>query len=140
MIEIRFSDSDYGGEIELSGLPKDLIDIQQSIRNLIQNKNQQVCVVKATIVDPSPYDVCLSSLSIRKNNCFIKVSVSANSLQIEGESEKLEIFADWFEFDDNTWSGYHLHFDYYGNESWVEANSSSLVISVRNLLKRPDTA
>lgn len=132
MIEIRFSDSPHGGEIELSGLPKDLRNVQQSILNLVQNKNQQFCAIEAAMVDPSPYKVCLNSLHIHKCDGFIRVWVSENSLQIEGESEKLEIFATWFEFDDDTVSGYHHHFDYYGNEWWVDANSSPLVISARD--------
>ena len=139
MIEIRFSDSSNGGEIDLSGLPTDLRDIRQSILNLIQDKDQQVCVVKAAIVDPSPYKVCLSFVSICKGDNPIKITVSKNSLQIEGESKNLETFAGWLEFDDDTWAGYHHHFDYFGNEEWVDVNSSSLVISVRNSVKRGDT-
>ncbi|MBW4488991.1 MAG: hypothetical protein KME12_14480 [Trichocoleus desertorum ATA4-8-CV12] len=140
MIEIRFGDSPHGIEIELSGLPKDLRNVQQSILNLVRNKSQQFYVIKAAIVDPFPYKVCLSSLHIYKNDSFVRVWVSENSLQIEGDSEKLEIFAAWFEFDDGNVEGYHHHFDYYGNEWWVNANSNPLVISVRDPVQCPDTA
>ncbi len=126
-------------EIELAGLPKDLRDVQQLILNLIQNEDAQVCAVRAAAIDPSPYDGCLDSLSIRKGNSSIKVSVSANSLQIEGEPKKLEIFADWFNFSDDTRSGYHVHFDYFENEKLVDANSNSLVIAVRSSVKYLDT-
>ncbi|NEO94461.1 MAG: hypothetical protein F6K56_31435 [Moorea sp. SIO3G5] len=125
MIKIRLS---HSPPIEVSGLPKDLRNVQQSIVNLIQNKNQQFCVIEAKMLDPYPYDVCLSSLYIYKSESFIRVWVSENSLHIEGESENLEILATWFEFDDDTKYGYHHHFGYFGNQSWVDANSSSLII------------
>lgn len=132
MIEIRFSKNSHGEEIDLSGLPKDLRGIKQSIFDLLQHKNQQVCIIKAKIVKPSPDEVCLSSLSIIKTNSSIKISVSGNCLHIEGDAEKLEIFSSWFEFDDDTRSGYHQHFEHFGNEEWVDSTSSSLVISVKN--------
>lgn len=131
MIEIRCSGNSYNREIDLSGSPKELRDVQQSIFNFIQDKTQQVCVIEAATVNPSPYDICLSSLSIRKSDSFIKVSISANSLQIEGEPKKLEAFADWFNFDNNLLD-FHCHLDYDGNEWLVDAKSSSLIISIRS--------
>jgi hypothetical protein len=134
MIEIRCSDGNEG--IDLSGSPAELRDIQQLIVELVKSEQQEVCVMQAAMVDPSPYDYCVSSLLIRKTKTPIKISVIGESLQVEGDIKKLNIFADWFDFDDSTWSGYHCHFDNLGNEDWVDVSSQNLVISVRNSIKR----
>jgi hypothetical protein len=136
MIEIRFSDGTYGKEVDLSGLPAELRKIEQLIIELVESEQEEVCIIQAGRADPSPYDYCLSSLLIRKTATLIKVSVIGESLQVEGEMEKLRIFADWFSFEDDTWSGYHRHFDSLGNEKWVDVRSQELVISVRNSIKR----
>jgi hypothetical protein len=136
MIEIRYSDKPHGKEIDLSGLPVDLRKIQQLIIGLLKSEQKEACSIQARVVDPSPYDRCLSSLLIRKTETLIKVSVLGESLQVEGDIEKLRIFADWFSFEDSTWSGYHCHFDHLDNEDWVDASSQELVISVRNSVRR----
>ncbi|MEH1933128.1 MAG: hypothetical protein V7L14_05265 [Nostoc sp.] len=130
MIHIRFSDNHYGGEIDLSGTPGDLRSIRQSIIELLQAEDVQVCI-PANEVDPAPYDSCLNSFLIRKSDCSLKVMVAGSSLKIEGTPEKLEVFADWFNFDNSTESGYHQHFDYYEGNEWVDPGSVSLVISVQ---------
>ncbi|MEH2106268.1 Imm32 family immunity protein [Nostoc sp.] len=130
MIHIRFSDNHYGGEIDLSGTPGDLRSIGQSILELLQVQDVQV-YIPANEVDPAPYDSCLNSLLIRKSDYFIKVMVAGSSLKIEGTPEKLEVFADWFNFDNSTESGYHHHFDYYEGNEWLDPTSVSLVISVQ---------
>lgn len=132
MIEIRFSNGSGGGEIDFSGTPKELRNVRQSILNFIQNKAQQVCVIEAATINPSPYDICLSALSICKSSSSIKVSVFANSLQIDGEPKKLETFADLFNFEDDTSSNYHSHFEHHENNELINANSISLIISVRS--------
>jgi hypothetical protein len=137
MIQILCSALSHGEEIAIRGTPKDLRKVQRSILDLLQNGKLQDCVIKAKMVDASPYDRCLSSLLIRKTDSSIKVSVSDKSLQVEGNAEKLEVFSSWFDFDDDAWSGYHCHFDYVGNEDWVDSASSALVISVGNSVRSP---
>ncbi|MEH2192937.1 MAG: hypothetical protein V7K98_09875 [Nostoc sp.] len=130
MIHIRFSDNNYGGEIDLSGTPGDLRSIRQSIIKLLQAQDVQVCI-PANEVKPAPYDSCLNSLVIRKSDCSVKVMVAGSSLKIEGTPEKLKVFADWFNFGDSTESGYHNHFDYYEGNEWVDPASVSLIISCK---------
>jgi hypothetical protein len=55
----------------------------------------------------------------------------ANQLEIEGSPEKLEVFADWFDFKAET-SHYHCHFEYYPGDTCVAPDSLPLVISVRS--------
>ncbi|MEH2235251.1 Imm32 family immunity protein [Nostoc sp.] len=130
MIHIRFSNNHYGGEIDLSGTPGDLRNIGQSILELFEAQDVQVCI-PANEVDPAPYDSCLNLLLIRKSDCPVKVMVAGSSLKIEGTPEKLKVFADWFNFGDSTESGYHNHFDYYEGNEWVDPASVSLIISVQ---------
>ncbi|MFW9263635.1 hypothetical protein [Nostoc sp. CALU 546] len=130
MIYIRFSNNSYGGEIDLSGTSTDLKSIRQSILELLQSQDVQICI-PANEVDPAPYDSCLNSLLIRKSDCSLKVMVSASSLRIEGTAEKLKVFAGWFDFNDSTESGYHNHFNYYEGNEWVDPASVPLVISVQ---------
>ncbi|BAZ51805.1 hypothetical protein JMG10_38835 [Nostoc ellipsosporum NOK] len=130
MIHIRFSNNSYGSEINLSGTPADLRSIRQSILELLQSQDVQICIL-ANEVDPAPYDSCLNSLLICKSDCSLKVMLSASSLKIEGTLEKLKVFAGWFDFSDSTESGYHNHFDYYEGNEWVDPASVPLVISVQ---------
>ena len=123
-------------EVSLSGLPQALRGIKQSILDLIKSEGQQACIIQCKVVDPSPYEVCLTSLSIIKTDNSIKVSICGDSLKIEGDIEKLETFANWFDFDDDTWSGYHVHFDSLGCEQWVNVASIPLIISVQNSVER----
>jgi hypothetical protein len=135
IIGIRFSGTANSGELGLSGSPRVLRSVSESILNFIQNKDQIIHVIEASIVDPNPYDICLKSLSICKSNTLIKISVLANSLYIHGSLENLDILASSFEFDDDTWSGYHHHVDLW---DWIDPTSISLVISVENSIKCPE--
>jgi hypothetical protein len=126
MIQICYSD----GELEISGSPQALRQVSQSMLDLIHDQIQLSALIKAETIDPSPYEFCLSQLSIVKTTGLIKLSVAANTLQIEGAPERLEGFANWFDFDDNTHSGYHCHFD---NTERVDLDSISLVIAVTDI-------
>ncbi len=129
MIQIRFSD----GELEISGSPQVLRQVSQSMLNLIYDQAQLSVSLEAETINPAPYAFCLRQLSIVKTTGLIKLSVTENVLQIEGAPERLEAFANWFDFDDNTHSGYHCHFEYLGLEKDpVDPDSIPLVIAVRN--------
>lgn len=130
MITIQFSDSPRGGELGIYGVPKDLCVVQQSILALLRSQEQQSCVVEAEMVDPYPYSTCLDTLQIQKSNGLIRVWISRKSLHIAGKPENLEILASWFEFDEDSKPGYHHHFDYLGNEWWIDTDSIPLVIGV----------
>jgi hypothetical protein len=128
MIQIRFSDR----ELEISGSPQELRQVSQSILDLIHDRARLMVQIDAETIAPIPYAFCLSQLSIVKTAGLIKLSVAANILQIEGAPERLEAFAKWFDFDDNTHSCYHRHFDHFDNTERVDPGSISLVIAVRH--------
>jgi hypothetical protein len=121
-------------ELDISGSTHALRSVNESILNLIQDKDRIICVVEGAKIDPTPYDVCLNSLSICKSNTLIKILVFANSMYIHGSLKNLDILASSFEFDDTTWSGYHHHVDLW---DWIDPTSISLVISVKNSIERP---
>jgi hypothetical protein len=138
IIEISFSGTHNNGELDLSGSPKALQYVGQLILNLINDRYQVICVVEAAIFDPSPYNVCLKSLSICKSNTLIKILVLANSLYIQGSQDMLAIFASWFLDFDDTWCGHHRHINYYEGNEWIDPRSIPLVISVKNAIDRLD--
>jgi hypothetical protein len=133
-VEIRFS---HQGELDISGSTPALRQISQAMLDLVNDKERSNCIIKGATIDPYPYKSCLSAVSISKSDTLTKVSVVGDYLQIEGDSESLENFATWFDFDDDTWSGYHCHFDYWEGNSHVYPDSMSLVIAVKNSIERP---
>jgi hypothetical protein len=133
-IEIIFSGTNHAGELDISGSLQALRGVRNSILNFIHDKDQIICVIEAAIVDPTPYDICLNSLSICKSNTLTKISVIANSLYFHGSSDNLAILANSFEFDD-TWSGCHYHLDCW---DWIDPAAIPLVIAVKNSIKRPE--
>jgi hypothetical protein len=133
-VEIRFSNQ---GELDISGSTPALRQIGQAMLDLVNNKERENCIIEGAIVDAQPYDGCLSAVSIIKSDTLTKVSVVEDYLQIEGDSKSLKGFASWFDFPDDTWSGYHHHFDYWDGNEWVDPDSMSLVIAVKNSIERP---
>jgi len=129
MIDIRWHKET--NEIDLEGTSQDLQFIRQSILNLIQADETQIIISAADDFDPAPYSDCLSFLVIRKSKGSTKVAVVTNRLEIEGDSERLEAFAGWFDFEADV-SHYHCHFEYYPGDTWVDPDSLPLVISVRS--------
>jgi glycerate kinase len=129
MIEIRWHKET--NEIDLGGTPQDLQYVRQSILSLIQADETQISISVAADFNPALYSGRLSSLIIRKSKGATKVSIVTNQLEIEGNSEKLEAFADWFDFEADV-SHYHYHFEYYPGDTWVDPDSLPLVISVRS--------
>jgi hypothetical protein len=138
IIEIGFSGTQNSGQIDLSGSPKALQFIGKSIINLVHDREKLICVVEAAIFNPTPYDICLKSLSICKSNTLIKILVLANSLYIQGSQDTLAIFASWLLDFDDTWCGHHRHIDYYEGNEWIDPRSIPLVISVKNSIARLD--
>jgi hypothetical protein len=132
IIEISFSGTQNSGQLDVAGSPKALRYVSESIFNLVHDKDRIICVVKAAIFDPTPYDIYLKYLSICKSNTLIKCSVFDNCLYIQGSNDKLTVLANWFYFDDDTPSGYHQHVDYYDENEWIEPVSIPLVISVKD--------
>lgn len=54
IIEISFSCNQNSGELDLSGSPKALQYVCESILNLIHDENRVICVIETAIFDPTP--------------------------------------------------------------------------------------
>jgi hypothetical protein len=122
-IQIRYSN----GEADISGTPESLRQVNQFIMDFIESKRSED-IIATLNVDPAPYDRCLNFLSIRRDSGAVKVSVADDRLEITGDLSKLETFADWFDFSDDTSHGYHHHHDGWCGEEWVHPKSMPLVI------------
>ena len=130
MIEIRWSKET--NEIELGGTLQDLQYIRQSILHLIhQTDRTQIIISTAIDFDPSPYSSRLSFLVIDKSENFIRVQIAADYLEVRGNPKKLEVFADWFDFESNL-SQDHRHFEYYPGNELISPDSLPCVISVQS--------
>jgi hypothetical protein len=52
-------------------------------------------------------------------------------LKIKGSKENLEIFAAWFESDENTPSNYHSHYEYFEGNEYIDSESMPLIIRIK---------
>jgi hypothetical protein len=127
MIEIRWSGAT--NEIELRGTPEDLQYVRRSILQLLQTDEVQAIIPAAIDFDPYPYSGKLNSLVIYKSESSTIVTMVANYLEVKGNYNHLESFADWFDFEANQ-SHYHCHFEYYPDNEWIHPDSRPLIISV----------
>ena len=104
-----------------------LRQVNQFMLNFIKSDREEA-IIATLDVDPAPYDRCLNFLSIRRDSGAVKVSVVDDRLEITGDSSRIETFADWFNFSDDTSHGYHHHHDGWCGEEWVHSQSMPLVI------------
>jgi hypothetical protein len=129
MIEIRWDEET--NEIEMTGTPQELQLICRSILHLTQTNETQITIPTAIDFDPAPYSSCLNSITICKSEDLIKVAIKTDRLEIHGSPKNLEIFADWFNCEDDT-AHYHCHFEYYPGNDLIHPDSLPLVISARS--------
>lgn len=122
-------------EVSLSGLPAELRDVALRIREVAHGGTPSVHFVADADADPAPYDQCLHGLIVHRGDGPTKVSVTAEGwLEAVGDTERLESFASYFDFADDTPPGYHVHHDPVWGEEWVAADSADLVIEARKTL------
>jgi hypothetical protein len=129
MIEIRWDKET--NEIEMAGTLQDLQHVCRSILHLTQTNETQITIPAAINFDPAPYSNCLNFIAISKNEDLIKVAVAIDRLEIHGSPKNLEVFADWFNCEDDA-AHYHCHFEYYPGNDLIHPDSLPLVISVRS--------
>jgi hypothetical protein len=129
MIEIRWDEET--DEIEIAGTTQELQHVYRSILHLAQTNGNQITIPAAIDFDPAPYSSCLNSITIRKSEDLIKVLIAIDHLKMHGSPKNLEIFAGWFNCEDDT-AHYHCHFEYYPGNDLVHPDSLPLVISARS--------
>jgi hypothetical protein len=129
MIEIR--QDEETNEIEMTGTPQELQLICHSVLHLAQTNEVQITIPTAIDFDPAPYSSCLNFATIYKSEDLIKVTINLDHLEIHGSPKNLEIFAGWFNCEDET-AHYHCHFEYYPGNDLIHPDSLPLVISARS--------
>ncbi|MEH2204661.1 MAG: hypothetical protein V7K53_11355 [Nostoc sp.] len=126
MIQIRYSPY----EIYITGTPEELRSVRHKILNLLQGDEVRTDIVADANFAPVPYHHRLDCLSIYQTRGAVKLSVSANFLNVEGEASKLAILAECFNFLDSSRRGSHSHIEYYEGHEWIASDSIPCVIGV----------
>ncbi|MEH2073753.1 MAG: hypothetical protein V7K57_05090 [Nostoc sp.] len=126
MIQIRHGRD----EIYITGTPEELRSVRHQILNLLQGHEIQANIVADDNFDPVPYHRRLDYLSICQTRGAVKLSVSANFLNVEGEASKLAVLAECFNFLDDSRRGSHSHIEYYEGHEWIASDSIPCVIGV----------
>lgn len=128
MLEIRFSEPN---ELELSGTVDELQTVRNATLELAQTTASEITFDCDASINPKPYNLALSKLIIRKSQLPTNVSLENDELCVEGSPQSLKAFASFLDFDANSNSGRHSHFEYYEGNQWISPNSTPLVISVK---------
>jgi DUF1680 family protein len=128
MIEIRYSPPD---ELDLSGTVDELQQLKNAIHHLLLSDETIYVAAAATQIDPHPYQTALAQFEIVKGRGSIHASViDTKKLQITGSPKSLEVFATYFDFDQESLGGAHNHFEYFAGNDWIDSDSLPLVIGV----------
>jgi len=131
VLEIRYSALDG---IEVSGTAAELEAVRQRISALAREGGAQIAFEAGHAFNPAPYEKALKRMVVATVRSPVRVSLAGEEeVRVEGESESLEAFASYFDFEPDAAAGTHSHFEYYEAEGgrWVAPDSLPLVISVR---------
>lgn len=127
MIVILYSSPN---ELEISGTTSDLRAIRDVMIALGSGNGTGACIVADAAANPQPYGQAIGSLTLNVTGGPIRISVSQRGMEVEGSRESFEVFASFFDFDDQAKPGTHYHHDFLGNESYVHPESVPLVVAV----------
>lgn len=134
MIEIRYSAKreKISDETDISGSQEDFELLRQTVLIFLEGDAEKIAVEVNKNADPERWDLILEGLEIDQRGGAVKISVSENKiLKIKGSKNNLNIFAAWLEFDEDTISGYHAHYEYYEGNEFIDSGSIPLVIRLR---------
>jgi hypothetical protein len=130
MIRIRYA---YTKEADISGAAHELRNVRQLLLHFIQSSEQSFTIQTDTAYNPEPYDLVIEKLIVVKSDHFISVEFDTKekSVAISAAPYFLNLFAEYFDFSEETFQGYHAHFEYYEDHPFIAENSVPLVISVQ---------
>jgi hypothetical protein len=129
MIEIRYAEREG---IEICGTCDDIQRVKQQIQAFLHTDTDTLLIEALSNADPSPYDLIIAKLLVKKGQGPTKVSLEQHSvLEVSGGLDNLEAFVSFFEFDIEAASGEHRHYEYYEGNQWIDKNSESVVIAVK---------
>jgi hypothetical protein len=130
MIEIRYSENQTLSDI--CGSWKDFAIFRQLLLHFLDGSKEIITIETNRNANSDGWDFVLENLEINQKGESVCISVSENrNLKIKGSKQNLRIFADWFESDENTISGYHSHYEYFDGNEYVDSKSIPLIIRNR---------
>ena len=115
-------------ELDVSGSPAELRIIANALSYVVAGASLRFEAEMG--IDPSPYDKLLAAFEVRATGGLVRVSVAGGSLIATGSPEALNVFASFFNFNDDTPRGYHVHHEWHTESDPIEVDSRPLVISV----------
>jgi hypothetical protein len=127
MLRIQFSSREG---CAITARPSGLRAVAETISRLASAGHGSHSFPGDVSASPEPYERNLARLTIRVTNGPVCATVDGDNLTIEAGPEFLVPFASFFDFVDETPSGYHCHHDYWEGSSDVSPNSTPLVIGV----------
>ncbi len=123
---MRLSASKF--ELEFSGTPGELRSFGGRIAELSAGESVEISLEGDG--DPSPYDKYLLAACVMVTNGLLLISVESDRLVVDGSPDALSQFAGFFDFPDDTVTGYHVHHEPAEWQPLIHQNSMPLVISV----------
>lgn len=134
MIEIRYSTKNKKANemVDMSGCWKDYENLRRDILKFLGSDNESILIDVDKNADAKGWNFVLENLKVEQNGESVKVSVIENRiLKINGSKENLDIFAAWLEFEENTASGYHSHYEYFEGNEYINSESIPLIIGIK---------
>ena len=127
MFCIRFTKQE-GCDITAS--PRELRLVGETITRLASFGGGSHSFSAEVSVSPKPYDQLLSFLTINVTTGPVCARVELDTLSISAGPEFLIPFASFFNFDDETPSGHHVHHEYWEGNTYITPNSTPMVIGI----------
>lgn len=130
---IRITTDSIGTEVDLSGSVIDLNNIGMAIGDWAQSDSQLLEMDVDIDFDPAPAEAILRKFVLSRSSGPIRLDVQGTALQASGATDSFAIFAQWFQFDQTTRDGYHVHFDNIWGNDFIDPATVPLVIRCRTI-------
>ena len=97
---------------------------------LCRDEETEISLEANTDIKPEPFNRVLKRLIIYKCSGPTLVKEINGALVVSGSLENLERFLSFFEFDKESKTGEHSHFDYFEGDIYVHQDSKSMVVTL----------
>ena len=134
MIEIRYSvkRATVNAMADISGSLNDFEILRQEILKFIDSGEEKISIDVNKNANSEGWDYVLKVLELNQKGESVEVSVMNNEiLTIKGSKNNLEILTSWLEFDEDTSSGYHSHYEYFEGNEYINSESIPLIIRIK---------
>lgn len=118
-------------EIDISGTVEELLAVWEKLVALAHGKATECHIEADTKANPAPYSRALNALIARVTTGPTRVSVTKDTVEVNGSRESLEAFASFFGFGEDAPPGTHNHHEYFEGNRFVHPQSAPLIIGIR---------